>query len=211
MTKVWFIRHGESEANAGLSTSTPSEVALTDTGWRQAQKVSLAFERSPSLIVVSKYLRARQTAQPTLERFPGTPVETWDVHEFTYLSPEKLGNTSREERTPLAEKFWANCDPNYLDGPDAETFSDFIKRVEIMKEKITALDESFVAIFSHGYVIKALFWANLVNSFEIKPEYMKDFHTFHISFNISNGAIIECQCNSRNLFFSGIITDHLNN
>ena len=75
-------------------------------------------------------------------------------HGRRSLSPEKLGSTSREECTPLAEKFWANCDPNYLHGPDAETFSDFIKRVEIMKERITTLDESFVAIFSHGYVIK---------------------------------------------------------
>jgi probable phosphoglycerate mutase len=210
MIKVWFIRHGESAANAGLSTSNPASIPLTDTGREQAQKVSLAFEQTPSLIVTSRYLRAMQTAQPTIERFPSVPVETWDIHEFTYLSPEKLGNTSREERQPLARSFWVNSDPNYLHGTGAETFSAFIDRVEALKDKIIALDEDAVAIFGHGFVIKAILWANLVNSFAATPEYMKNFHTFHTSFNLSNGAIIECQCNSKNLFFSGIITDHLN-
>ena len=73
------------------------------------------------------------------------------------------------------------------------------------------MDEGNIAIFSHGYVIKAILWANLVNSFETTSEYMKNFYTFHTAFNLSNCAIIECQCNSKELFFSGIITDHLNN
>ncbi|MBN1450765.1 MAG: phosphoglycerate mutase family protein [Anaerolineales bacterium] len=210
MVKVWFIRHGESEANAGLSTSTPSAVQLTDTGWEQARKVSLAFVQKPSLIVTSKYSRTMQTAQPTIERFPSTPVETWDIHEFTYLSPKKLGDTSKEDRQPLVKSFWTNCDPNYLHGTDAETFSAFLDRVEALKNKIIALEEGSVVIFSHGFVIKAILWANLVNSFAATPEYMKNFHTFHKSFNLSNGAIIECQSNSKNLFFSGIITNHLN-
>ena len=211
MTKVWLIRHGESEANAGFSSSVPAEIPLTDTGWKQAQMVSMAFEQAPSLIVMSKYARAFQTAQPTINRFPNVPTRTWDVHEFTYLSSEKLGNTSREERKPLVKNFWANCDPDYLHGTGAESFSNFIERIEVMKEKIMALDDGFVAIFSHGYVIKALFWANLLNSFEATSEYMKNFHRFHTSFNLSNGVIIECQSDSKNLLFSGIITDHLNN
>jgi probable phosphoglycerate mutase len=209
MVKIWFIRHGESEANAGFSSSTPSEIPLTDAGWDQAKKVSLAFEQTPTLIVISKYLRAVQTAQPTIERFSRIPIQTWNVHEFTYLSPEKLGNTSREERQPLVESFWTNCDPNYLHGTEAESFSAFMGRIKAMKNKIMALDEDFVAIFSHGYVIKAVFWANLVNSFSTTPEYMKKFHTFHTSFNLSNCGIIECQRNSKKLLFSGIITDHL--
>lgn len=211
MTKVWFIRHGESEANAGFSSSIPAKIPLTDAGWKQAQKVSLAFEQAPSLIVMSKYTRAGQTAQPTIKRFPDTPTQTWDVHEFTYLSPEKLGNTSKDERKPLVENFWTTCDPNYLHGVGAESFSTFMERIGVLKIKITALDEGFIAVFSHGYVIKAMLWSNLVNSFEATSEYMKNFHTFHTSFNLSNGAIIECQCNSKNLYFSGIITDHLNN
>jgi len=210
MTTVWFIRHGESEANAGFASSVPAKIQLTDTGWRQAQKVSLAFEQAPSLIVASKYARAVQTAGPTIERFSDIPTQTWDIHEFTYLSPEKLGNTSREERKPLVENFWSTCDPNYLHGPGAESFSEFIKRISVLKNKIAALNERFVAIFSHGYVIKAMLWANLVNSFEATSKYMKNFHAFHTSFDLSNGAIIECQSNSKHMLFSGMITDHLN-
>jgi len=209
MTKVWFIRHCESEANAGCSTSIPDAIPLTDVGWRQAKKVSLAFEQTPSLIVTSKYLRAVQTAQPTIERFSNIPTQIWGIHEFTYLSSEKLGNTSREERQPLVKSFWTNCDPDYLHGTGAETFSNFIERVKAMKDKIMALDEGFIAIFSHGYVIKAMLWANLINSFTATTDYMQNFYKFHTSFNLYNGAIIECEYDPKRIRCSGIITDHL--
>jgi probable phosphoglycerate mutase len=134
MTKVWFIRHGESKANAGFATATPSTVSLTDIGWNQAKKVSMAFEQKPTFIVTSNYLRAIQTAQPTIERFPDTPTKTWDIHEFTYLSPEKLGSTSRAERQPLVEIFWAKSDPDYIHGEGAESFSAFMERIKRMIE-----------------------------------------------------------------------------
>jgi broad specificity phosphatase PhoE len=209
VTKVWLIRHAESEANAGLSTTTPSAIPLTDAGWKQAKQISLAFERQPTLIVTSSYLRAIQTAQPTIEHFPNTPSEIWDVHEFTYLSPEKLGNTSKAERRPLVKSFWANSDPYYSDGTGAESFSDFLRRIEIMKEKLLAIDEGFVAIFCHGFVIKAVLWANLINSFTATPDYMRNFYTFHTSFSLNNGSIIEGQYNPKSIMLSGIITEHL--
>lgn len=209
MTKVWLIRHGESEANAGLSTITPSEIALTDAGWKQARQISLAFEEAPTLIVTSYYLRAIQTAQPTIERFPKVPIETWDVQEFTYLSTEKLGKSSKAERLPFVNAYWKNSEPNYLDGPDAESFCDFLGRIKIMKERLRVANEGFVAIFCHGFVIKALLWANLVNSFNATRDYMQNFYAFHTSFSLNNGSIIEGQINFRNLLFSGMITEHL--
>jgi broad specificity phosphatase PhoE len=209
MTKVWLIRHGESAANAGFPSTTPAAIPLTEAGWNQASRISLAFEQAPSLIVTSSYLRAIQTAKPTIERFPITPLETWDVHEFTYLSPEKLGNTSKAERQPLVDSFWANCDPNYCDGTDAESFTDFLRRIKLMKDKLMAVNQGFVAIFCHGFVIKAMLWANLMNSFTATTENMRNFYMFHTSFSLMNGAIIEGQFNSSNILFSGMIKEHL--
>ena len=67
MTIVFLIRHGESQSNAGLPTTSPNNVALTPQGRQQARHVAdfLKFYPSLDLIVTSPYLRAKQTAEPT--------------------------------------------------------------------------------------------------------------------------------------------------
>src|SRR3546814_5730649 len=35
----------------------------------------------------------RQTAAPTIARFPGVPVEVWPIEEFTYLQPARWNGT----------------------------------------------------------------------------------------------------------------------
>ena len=89
MTTVWYIRHGESKANAGMATDTPESIELTDLGYEQAKRVSLAIEKEPQLIVTSSYARALQTAQATKKRFPNAPIETWEIQELYH--PKNLG------------------------------------------------------------------------------------------------------------------------
>src|SRR5437667_5839167 len=93
---VWFIRHGESESNAGLPTHDPVFIDLTFTGHQQARKIANACKEVPSRVIVSHYQRTQQTALPTLEKFTMEP-EVWDVHEFTYLSKLHGQMTTRQE------------------------------------------------------------------------------------------------------------------
>ena len=83
MIRVFLIRHGESESNAGLPSADPGSAPLTPDGHRQARQVARVLADAPALIVTSPYLRARQTAQPTISRFPGAACEEWPVQEFT--------------------------------------------------------------------------------------------------------------------------------
>jgi broad specificity phosphatase PhoE len=87
MKEVWLIRHGESEANAGLASSDPALIPLTEKGYQQAVKVSTVISMIPSLIVFSPYLRTQQTAQPTMQLFPQAECQEWNIQEFTFLSP----------------------------------------------------------------------------------------------------------------------------
>src|SRR6185369_5668027 len=107
-----------------LATENPQTVLLTEIGREQAHKTSLVFDRPPTLIVKSKYTRAIQSAQFTIDRFPTVPVETWDVHEFSYLSPAVLGKTTMKERWPIVQAYWDRCDPAYIHGEGAESFED---------------------------------------------------------------------------------------
>ena len=61
MISIWLIRHGESEANAGLPTSDVALIELTKKGHQEAQKVASAFTQVPSLIVIA--LRANQKSK----------------------------------------------------------------------------------------------------------------------------------------------------
>ena len=210
MTEVWFIRHGESEANAGLATDNPEAIELTSLGKKQANKVSEAFEKKPDLIVASKYKRAMQTAQPTLKKFQNTPFEIWDVHEFTYLSPAKLQSTTQSERRPLSQSYWEKSDPSYVHGEGAESFEGFINRVKKAHERITNVSDGFVAIFCHGFVIKTFLWSNLLGTFKTSSEYMKNFYSFHKAFDFPNCGIIKAEYHANKNLYSGIITSHLN-
>ena len=85
MTIIWMIRHGESESNAGLVTSEPAAITLTARGRVQAGYVAAAFPSPPALIITSPFERAKETAQPTLSRFPDSAVEEWPIQELSLI------------------------------------------------------------------------------------------------------------------------------
>ena len=136
MLNIWFIRHAQSQANAGEKTNDPSAIELTSLGREQAGLIASHFERAPDLIVTSPYRRAQQTAQCLTKRFPEVPHETWPVQEFTYLSQERCRDTTVTERVPMAGEYWDRYDPHYVDGEPAESFAAFIGRVDSMWTKM---------------------------------------------------------------------------
>jgi len=161
------------------------------------------------LIVTSKYRRAIQTSEYTQRRFPTAPVETWDIHEFTYLSPTGLIGTTMEERRPLVQAYWEKYDPQFVHGSGAESFAEFFHRVERLYLRLKDAQSDYVAVFCHGYVIKALFWSHMLGTFNVSPETMRGFHLFHRSFDLFNCAILEMQIGNSQTWMSGFSTRHL--
>ncbi len=91
--RVFLIRHGESESNAGLPSADPGSAPLTPDGHRQASQIARVLADVPALIVTSPYLQARQTAQPAISRFPQPrarkrpPCPPGQLHPFTGPPP----------------------------------------------------------------------------------------------------------------------------
>lgn len=186
---IWLVRHGESAANAGHATDNPADIPLTEEGHKQAKNVSLLFEKPPNLIITSPFLRTKQTAAQTIARFPNTPIEVWDIQEFTYLEPATCKGTTAAERRKRVLTFWEACDPEHIDGEGAESFSQMLDRVETFL-KILEKRTGFVVVFGHGQFIQAA--RMLVN--EIKPrndkELMRRFREMELSSPIKNGEIV---------------------
>jgi probable phosphoglycerate mutase len=191
MPTVWLIRHAESAANAGLPTLNPGDIELTEKGWQQAEQIAQVFTVQPGLVVTSPYMRTKQTALPTLLRFPGSRQEEWPVHEFTYLSTSDRHYTTTHDRRPLVQAFWKRCDPTYVDGAGAESFMSFMRRARDIIERLKQHPERFIAVFSHEQFIHAILWLLLTGSDEISAAYMHQFQHFLTSLPLPNGAILK--------------------
>jgi broad specificity phosphatase PhoE len=187
---VWLIRHGQSEGNIGLPAlggTTP----LTELGRRQAERVATAFTGPPDLIVASPFLRARQTAQPTVDRFPAVPLRQWPVQEFHCLpaAVTDLPVTSAALE-PHERAYWQRADPHERH-PGRESFADLLDRAGALLDRLDAAPDRFVAVFSHGTFLCAVLWTVLVATPEPTAAGMRAFRTFHDAWLTPNGVIFE--------------------
>lgn len=192
--QIWFIRHAQSCANAGLATTHPTSIPLTDKGQNQARAIAQEIESAPDLIVTSPFLRTLQTAQPTLAKFPDAAHAQWPIQEFTFLSPARCRGTTTAERLPWVQEYWARADPDYNDGDGAESFRAFVERVRDAWKAVQdpALGE-FVLLFSHGQFMSALNWQVLNGWKGVDGELMLEFHRFHREKPVANSAVLEIQ------------------
>jgi broad specificity phosphatase PhoE len=154
--KIFLIRHAESESNVGSKTSDPSIISITEKGRAQSFELANKITDAPDLIIVTSYVRTAQTALPLIKKFLGVKVETWPLHEFTFLSPSLCRNTNSKERLPMVNEYWEKCDPDFIHGIGAESFNQFIERVQGCIQRFNSMNHKFVTIFAHGHVIRAI-------------------------------------------------------
>ena len=185
-----FIRHGQSTGNVGIPCHDLAGLELTELGWEQARSVAAGWEEEPTLILTSPYLRAQQTAGPTISRFPSVPVESWPIQEFTYLQPSRWNGTLSRERSPYIERYWQEADPAYCDGEGAESFSSLMGRAEAALERLRLQSEdALVYIFSHGQFIQAV--RSLVTETDLSErEKMQIFRSKGGRDAIKNGELV---------------------
>lgn len=192
LVRVWLIRHGESESNAGLPTNGPGTSPLTRLGRDQAERVAASFHEPPDLIVSSSFVRARETAAPTRQRFPEVPYEEWPVQEFTYLGSLHGPSTTGAERRPFADAYWDRSDPAYVNGGGGESFHDLIARARACVTRLTERpEEGLIAVFTHGIFMRALLWSLFTGTVAPDAAAMRAFRTFTATCVVPNGAIVE--------------------
>jgi len=193
MQHLWLIRHAESESNAGFATNDPHSIGLSALGLIQARKLAEHFPAMPDLIVTTKYDRTGLTAAPLRQRFPAVPTDVWPIHEFTYLAPARYVGQTEEHRRAPAQAFWDRNDPDHVDGAGAESFRDFMARVRTLREHVQRTGREFTAVFTHGFVIKAIIWDLLREGEEINAHYMQGYYNFHLSQPVRNASITPVQ------------------
>ncbi len=187
---TWLIRHGQSASNAGLPAVGAENVPLTDLGREQARALAARVEREPDLLIVSPFVRSQATAEPIRERWPFARCETWPIHELTYLSPARCVGTTRETRQPWVDAYWQACDPDYLDGADAESFRAFMERLNAFHQRLLTLEGGLVIVVGHGQFFSG-FLLGLSKGFVVTADWMKGYRASEIAKPLSNCEIVE--------------------
>ncbi len=190
--QIVFVRHAESQANAGLATSVPEAISLTPRGGLQALALAEGFPFEPGLIIASPYLRARQTARPLTNRYPAARLEIWPVQEFTYLCPARCKATTTGDRLPMVREYWARGNAAHCDGDGAESLDGFLSRVRAQTCRLLACPEPRVAVVSHAQFIGAVLWlARRPGCPErLDPARMADFRAFIEAAPLANTQIV---------------------
>ena len=186
---TWLVRHGQSTSNAGLPAVGHGEVPLTALGLEQADEVARKVEQRPDLLIVSPFLRAQATAAPIRARWPSAPCEIWPIQELTYLSPARCNGTTVETRRPWIEEYWRRCDPDYRDGPDAESFTSFMDRLGDFHRRLQALEADFVIAVGHGQFFRAYLMV-LDEGFAGTADWMRRYRTAETAKPMANGGIV---------------------
>ena len=191
--RLILARHGQSEANAGATAPDPESSPLTALGERQAAAIADGLEAPPELIVVSRFRRARETAEIVSRRFAGGRVEEWPVHEFQYLGATAYRGTTYRERRPAVDTYWEACDPERVCEAGAESFAAFLARVHAVRERLERSPERSILVIGHKKFLHALVWSWASGPRAADAAAMRDFRAFDRGRKFPNGAWIEVE------------------
>lgn len=188
---IFLIRHAESEANINGRTLSHASIALSERGRRQAEQLC---EQLPPVdhVIISKYKRTYQTAEPILQKYQLSAEIDENLHEFSYLSEKKCFNTNLDDRKLWVSAYWERMDYDYREADDAESFANLYLRVQLFHEKIKKLAEVYteknLMIFTHGQFLQLLLTLK-DRPQPLSRELMQNFRSDLIHQPIQNTAI----------------------
>lgn len=157
--KVYFVRHGETEANA-LSKSQGANEPLSERGKEQVKRISERFIHLPiDKLLTSPHLRTIKTAEE-IARVTGKipePIEL--LREFAW--PSAWIGMSRQD--PAISAYRKQIEQNWTSAPttklfDEETFAEISERARQTLEMLAALHTTTntVAVVSHSRFLKVI-------------------------------------------------------
>lgn len=182
-----LVRHAESCANVGSISSDYAAIPLTAWGQIQAAEFAEPWMFPPPWFGVSPFLRAQQTAAHFRQRFPDVPVVELPVQEFTYIAPARCASMSPAELKEYTDAYWDRLDPDYNDGPGAESFNEFLHRAETFLTFVASRPDMGI-VFTHAQFIRAILLLSIpeLNSGASR---MESFFSLRKTISIPNASI----------------------
>ncbi|MEI6400195.1 MAG: histidine phosphatase family protein [bacterium] len=186
MKKIYFVRHGQSEGNAG-NIRQMTETPLTELGIKQSEFIAdrirtLSIEK----IVSSTMFRAKQTTE-IISKKVTAPIEYSDLFVERRRPSEQYGipkddPVSLNAERLIRENFAVNLEYHYS---DEENFLDLKNRANRALQFLINLPEDNILVVIHGHFLKiiiayAIFGENLTAN---------ECESFMRSFRMNNTGI----------------------
>src|SRR5947208_1667488 len=147
MSKLWLIRHGETEWSATGRHTGRTDIALTSLGERQAEWLRQRLgARKFSMVLTSPLRRARDTCR--IAGYDDRAHTDSDLYEWDYGDYE--GRTTAEIRTE--RQGWTIWDAGVPSGETAEEVGERTDRV--IARALAASGD--VALFAHAHLLRVL-------------------------------------------------------
>jgi alpha-ribazole phosphatase/probable phosphoglycerate mutase len=153
--KLIWVRHGETLWNREYRLQGLSNVALSERGQWQAERLAAAFTEQPNYIFASPLQRAQAFAAPLAARF-ALPVQVDDdLREMSFGQWEGLRYADMEPAMQKQFEAWCN-DPVTNIPPGGEGAAALAARVQNFLHMLTArLQENETAVIvTHGGIIR---------------------------------------------------------
>jgi broad specificity phosphatase PhoE len=167
MKRVYFVRHGESEANVARVHGGPHH-PLSKKGMEQAKFIAGRFAKLPiQTLYSSDLLRAQQTSATIAERI-GLPLHTKsDLQEVGMPSHFMERRFDTPETIEMEMQLIENMAPGRRQH-DEETFDEIISRAGRVLDWLSQLPEDHVGIVTHGLFLRCII-ARAIFGIEVTP------------------------------------------
>lgn len=172
LTRICFVRHGETDWNIELRMQGHIDLALNSTGEAQAVAVGRHFsDVQAAALYSSDLLRARQTAQPISAALKRPMVLVPKLRERNFGRCEGLTFKEIAEKYPGDARAIASRDPDYA-APGGESRRQHQTRVlDGIGELVRGHPGQTIVVVTHGGVL------DVINrrARDLPPEALRDY------------------------------------
>ncbi len=163
MLLLTFIRHGETDWNRAMRFQGHTDVPLNDAGLAQASALGrrLATEAVPDAVICSDLQRARQTAEPALQRWQLPAALDAGLREQAFGVIEGLSAETIHREHPALWQQWTQHQADFAP-PGGESLLQFSQRVLQAVDRLASAHQppaggqKHVMVFTHGGVLDML-------------------------------------------------------
>jgi broad specificity phosphatase PhoE len=207
MKKIYFVRHGESEGNAGPIRQTAS-TSLTEKGRSQAAYVAERCAKLPIEVVISSTMtRAKETAEIILTKV-SKPIEYSDLFVERRRPSEVLG---KPKDNPEAEQAETEIKKHFHEPgwrfSDEENFEDLKERASKALEYLSQRPEENILVVTHGYFMRIVMAYMLFGKTLTGEECVKCIRKFHME-NTGITVLEHDKANEKTPWWLWIWNDH---
>jgi len=153
---VFFVRHGESEANAQDVFSSP-DTSLTEKGKEQAEAISVQCHGMPvDVILTSEYKRTMQTAEIINEKVDKEIVLFRELHEERFPSDIIGVKHDDLQAVQVIKEMRDHADDPLWHYGDEENFHELRDRVVKGLDKLIDRPEKNILVVTHSNTMRMI-------------------------------------------------------